>query len=125
MRCTGNIIPAIHSHSSRVTCNKKGGNQNKIPYSIGIAYTHPPVDNVPLDFRVEVPEGTEIANQKIETVEEAIDVYWQAYCQKFHSREGRRHRKRSLQMFLQYLTAKGHSLKLKDITLAEGQGFLE
>jgi site-specific recombinase XerD len=55
----------------------------------------------------------------------AVELYLQAFYEKFHSKEGQRHRKRSLQMFLQYLTAQGHSLKIADLTLADGQGFLE
>jgi site-specific recombinase XerD len=58
-------------------------------------------------------------------VDEAIEMYLQAFYQKFHNREGRRHRKRSLQMFLQYPTKRGHSLEIKDLTRSDGQGFLD
>jgi site-specific recombinase XerD len=58
-------------------------------------------------------------------VDGAIEVYLRAFQQKFQSREGRRHRQRSLELFLQYLTTQGHSLKLTDLTPADGRGFLQ
>jgi hypothetical protein len=106
-------------------CNKKGGNQHKIPYTMAFRYVHPPIDNVASDYYVDIPKGPDAAIEAIETVEQAIEVYLQAFYQKFHRIEGRRHRKRSLHIFHQYLTEQGHSLKVKDITLAHGQGFLD
>jgi hypothetical protein len=124
-RSTGNNIPAIHAHFARVTCNKKGGNQHKIPYAMTFSYVHPPIDNVPPEFRVDVPEETVIDIKGIITVEEAIAVYLQAFRQKFQSREGRKQRSICLQYFQRYLVAQGHSMMVRDLTLADGQGFLD
>jgi hypothetical protein len=62
-------------------------------------YVHPPIDNVASDYYVDIPKGFDDAIEAIETVEQTIEVYLQAFYRKFHSIEGRRHRKRSLHMF--------------------------
>jgi site-specific recombinase XerD len=90
-----------------------------------IMYERPPVDNVRPEFQVDVPDEATSDVMEIKTVDEAIEVYLQAFQQKFQSCEGRRHRKRSLEMFLQYLTTQGHSLKLQDLTPTDGCGFLD
>ncbi len=122
---TGNINAVIHTHSARITLIKKGGNQHKIPYSMGFSYQHPPVDNVPPAFRVDLPEKINVESQEIETLEEAIEVYMQAFRQKFQSREGRKQRRICLQYFQRYLVAKEHSMRLADLTIRDGQGFID
>jgi hypothetical protein len=79
----------MHVRSNRVTLNKKGGNHHKIPYRLTLTYEHPPVDNVASEYWVEVPKGLEDAAQLIQTVDKAIEMYLQAFYQKFHSKEGR------------------------------------
>lgn len=91
---------------------------------MAIMYNHPPADNVRPEFQVDVPMNIDGSAKQVETVNQAIKVYLQAFQQKFQSREGTRHRIRSLAMFLQYLTSQGHSLKLQDLTLTVGGGFL-
>ncbi len=89
------------------------------------AYVHPPVYNVPPEFQVDVPKEIKTTSREVQTVEEAIEVYMQAFHQKFQSKEGRRHRRQSLELFLQYLAAHGNSLKLTELTLTDGQDFID
>jgi hypothetical protein len=109
--------------SNHVTLHKKGGNQHKIPYAIGLTYQHPPVDNVASEYWVEVLNEDD-AIKTIETVEQAIEVYLQAFRQKFQSQENRKQRRICLQYFQRYLVEQGHSMKLKDLTLFDGQGYI-
>lgn len=90
-----------------------------------IMYEHPPVDNVRPEFQVDVRTDIRGVAKEVKMIDEAVEMYLQAFNQKFPSKEGRRHRQRSLAMFLQYLTAQSHSLKLQDLTPIDGQGFLQ
>jgi hypothetical protein len=92
---------------------------------MAVTYERPPVDNVASDYYVDVPEEINGATQQIETVTQGIAVYLPAYRHKFHSRTGRKQRQTSLLSFERYLVAQGHSLKLKDLTLVDGQDFLD
>jgi hypothetical protein len=80
---------------------------------------------VPPHLQVTTLTGEEYEPTEVQCVEEAIEVYMNAFHQKFQSRGGRRHRKRRLQMFQQYLVIQGTALKLKDIILSDGQRFME
>jgi hypothetical protein len=44
-------------------------------------YVHPPIDNVASDYYVDMPKEYEAAIEAIETVEQAIEVYLQAFRQ--------------------------------------------
>ena len=115
----------MRKRSARVTCNKKGGNQHNIPYTMTCIYVHPPVDSVPSELQVDVLVEDQSAIQVVATIEEAIEVYMQAFRRKFRSREGTQQRRRNLQRFLRYLNAQGRSLELKDLTFSDGQHFLD
>lgn len=89
------------------------------------SYVHPPVDNARADYQVDAPEETDLEIAKIETVEEAIEVYMQAFRQKFQSREGRKMRRICLLYFQGYLVTQRHSMKLKALTVNDGQSFID
>jgi hypothetical protein len=115
----------MHTCYARVTFVKKGENQHKIPYSTAIMYEHPPIDNVASIYHVDSPDATENAVKTIETVEGAIDVYMQAFHEKFQSPAGRRQRRICLRYFQRYLVSQGHSMKLMELTIRDGQGFID
>jgi site-specific recombinase XerD len=78
-----------------------------------------------IGYYVDVLEEATLAKKGISTVEEAIEVYMEAFRQKFHSQDNRKQRRICLQYFQRYLTKQGHSMKLKDLTLVDGQSFLD
>jgi site-specific recombinase XerD len=88
-------------------------------------YQHPPIDNVAAIYHMDTPNATENAVKAIVSVEEAIEVYQEAFGQKFRSSKGRIQRKICLQYFQQYLVTHGHSMKLKELTINDGQGFID
>jgi intergrase/recombinase len=92
---------------------------------MAIMYEHPPVDNVASIYHVDTPNASENAVKAIESVQEAIEIYLEAFGQKFQSSKGRIQRKICLQYFQQYLVTQGHSMKLKDLTVNEGQVFID
>jgi site-specific recombinase XerD len=97
----------------------------KIPYTVSLSYVHPPVDNARSEYYVDVPPLANAATTNIETVEEGIEMYMEAFCQKFRSKMGRTQRRICLQYFQRYLASEGHSMKLKDLTFNDDQGFID
>jgi site-specific recombinase XerD len=90
-----------------------------------IMYEHPPVDNVASTYYVDTPDATENLSKDVETVEEAIEVYLRAFHEKFQSPAGRRQRRICLRYFQRYLVSQGHAMKLKELTITDGQGFID
>ena len=88
-------------------------------------YEHPPVDNVATTYHVDTPDATENLSKDVETVEEAAEVYMQAFRQKFQSPIGRKQRKICLRYFQRYLVSQGYSMKLKNLNVRDGQGFID
>jgi hypothetical protein len=59
------------------------------------------------------------------TIPEAIAIYVDAYNQQFANAHHQARKHRHLHRFLAHLIASQHSLFLADLTLADGQGFLD
>ena len=88
-------------------------------------YEHPPADNVASTYYVDTSDATGNLSKDIETVEKATEVYMQAFHEKFQSPAGRRQRRICLQYFQRYLVSQGHSMKLKELNVKDGQGFID
>jgi site-specific recombinase XerD len=96
------------------------------PRSISETLSHLlPCFNVRPEFQVDVPKDVKKATKEIHSVEEAIDLYMQAFHQKFSSKMGRMQRRICLQSFYRYLVAEGHSMEVKELTLSDGQRYLD
>jgi site-specific recombinase XerD len=92
---------------------------------MAIMYEHPPIDNVATTYHVDTPVAAKNSGKGIETVEKAIEVYMQAFHEKFHSPMGRKQRRICLRYFQRYLVSQGHSMQLKDLSVQDGQGFID
>ena len=84
-------------------------------------YEHPPVDNVASAHHVDTPDTTENSSNQVETVEEAIEIYMQAFHEKFQGKVGRRQRRICLRYFQRYLVSQGHSMQIRDLSVTDGQ----
>jgi len=90
-----------------------------------VAYEQPRSDCVPLVSQVDVPEELLHSAVEIETVDEAIELYLEAYRMKFPSEEGLARKARRLRRFASYLEDSGHSMKLTDLRYEDGQRFMD
>ena len=101
--------------------NKKGSRRHSVPYATEVTYVHPLVDSVRSALEVDVPEELLAADLNIETIEEAIELYLDAHRSKFAGKHGAPCKAQRLRRFLQFLTTRGHSPKLSDLALEDGQ----
>lgn len=100
---------------------KNSGNSYVIPFELPFLYVAPQVDNVGPDrlvAPVDIP-------QQVESVEEAIDLYLAAFREQFMGVHGADRKRWALSRFLAYLQAQNHSLRLAELTVADGEAFLD
>lgn len=87
-------------------------------------YVHPPIYGVPPLTKVTTLRQDEVEQLKIRMVDEGIAVYMSAYKRQFNAMTVDL-RKRELQRCLRYLRSQNHSMRLSEMTFADGQGFLD
>jgi site-specific recombinase XerD len=61
----------------------------------------------------------------VETIEEAVQLYLEAFSQQFTGEHGVHKKRLFLGRFVTFLKSQGHSMKLADLTLEDGQDFLD
>lgn len=103
-------------------CYKKGSDLYSIPFDIPFTYTPLQIDSVPQSMQVQSTHVTRQAN--VETIEEAVDLYLEAFEKQF-SVSGLHKKRLFLGRFVKFLKDRGHSMKLADLTLEDGQSFLD
>lgn len=69
--------------------------------------------------------GDEYITKGVETIEEGIMFYMEAYRRQFESVDTATRRENCLNRFLSYLMSNGHSLGLADLTHTDGQTFID
>ena len=104
-------------------CHKKSSDLYSIPFDIPFTYTPLQIDSVPYSMQVQPTGSTRQAN--VETIEEAIQLYLEAYGKQFVGEYGLRNKRLFLKRFVVFLRGQGHSMKLADLTLEDGQSFLD
>jgi hypothetical protein len=82
------------------------------------------VDHAPTTFQVTPLERSELTTTQVETIEEAIELYLERFQQKF-TPHNYKQRERHLRRFTEYLKDTGHSMRLQDLTYADGKGFMD
>jgi site-specific recombinase XerD len=103
-------------------CHKKSSDLYSIPFDIPFTYTPLEIDQVPQIMQVQPTNSTRQAN--VETIEDAIELYLEMYGKQFTGQYGIRNKRLFLQRFVTFLKSQGYSMKLADLTLEDGQRFL-
>jgi site-specific recombinase XerD len=102
---------------------KKGSDLYSIPFDIPFTYAPLQIDQVPQSMQVQPTRSTRQAS--VETIEDAVQLYLEAYEKQFTGQYGIRNKRLFLQRFVTFLKGHGHSMKLADLTLDDGQSFLD
>jgi hypothetical protein len=117
------MTPETHCCSAHVIQHKKGDRTVSIPFELPFTYTPLQIDQVPQSLQVHPTRSTRQAN--IETIEEAIQLYLEAYSKQFAGEYGAYKKRLFLGRFVTFVKDQGHSMKLVDLTLEDGQNFLD
>jgi site-specific recombinase XerD len=104
-------------------CYKKGSDLYSIPFGIPFTYTPLEIDQVPQSMQVQPIHSTRQAH--VDTIEEAVQMYLEAYSKQFSGQHGPYRKRLFLDRFVTFLKEQGHSMKLADLTLEDGQSFLD
>jgi hypothetical protein len=104
-------------------CFKKSRDLYSIPFEMPFTYTPLQIDAVPQSMQVQPTRTTRQVN--VETIEEAVQLYLEAFGEQFTGEHGVHKKRLFLGRFVNFLIAQGHSMKLADLALEDGQDFLE
>jgi hypothetical protein len=112
-------------HSTHVTKNKKGGNSWTVPYRV--PFTHENVQGYDVTESQQVKPLTDVSEilESASSVDDAIQLYLDAFSRQFIGKHGLIRKRQYLQRFKDHLTVRGHTLQTADLSLDDGQRFID
>ena len=112
-------------HSTRVIQNKKGGNSWTVPFRV--PFTHEDVQGYDVTEAQQVKPLTDVSEilESASSVDDAIQLYLDAFSRQFIGKHGLIRKRQYLQRFKDHLTERGRTLQTTDLSLEDGQRFID